>query len=66
MKAEIEFREGFLRCFFQLRFGVVLEAFPGGSKFEKSIKTMGFSVVFVNFCKINIFKKLKNIYEIWI
>ena len=43
-----------------MRFGIDFEWNLGASDLEKSIKTIGFSMVFVNFDIINVFKKIKQ------
>ena len=40
-------------------------SFLGGSKPEESLKTIGFSMVFVNFHKINVFEKNAKKTLIW-
>ena len=57
MEAKIDFLEVFLRCFFGMRFSIDLGWIFGGSKLEKSIKTMHFSMVFAHFQKIDVFEK---------
>ena len=47
--------------FFGLRFSIVVGSLFGGSNFEKSIKTIDFSMVFVNFHKIDVFDSTKNV-----
>ena len=58
MEAKINFLEISLRCFFGMRFGIDLGWIFGGSKPEKSIKTIVFSMVFANFHKIDVFEKI--------
>ena len=48
MDAKTHFLEVFFRCFFRMRFYIDFELFFGGSKLEKSLKTIGFSMVFEN------------------
>ena len=48
----------FFRSFFRMRFRIDFGCFFGGSQPEKSLKTIGFSMVFVNFHKIHIFEKI--------
>ena len=57
MDAKTDFLEVTFRCFFRMRFCMDFGLFFGGSEPEKSLKTIGFSMVFVNFHKINVFKK---------
>ena len=57
MEAKIDFWDVFFRCFFGLRFSIDFGWTFGGSEPEKSIKTIVFSMVFVNFQKIEIFEK---------
>ena len=57
MDAKTDFLEVTFRCFFRMRFCMDFGLFFGGSKLEKSLKTIGFSMVFVNFHKINVFEK---------
>ena len=52
MEAKIDFWEVFLQCFFRRRFGIHFGSFFGGSNHEKSLKTIGFSMFFVNFQNI--------------
>ena len=54
---EIDFLEVFLRCFLEMRFDIDLGWIFGGSNPEKSTKTMGFSMDFANFQKIDVFEK---------
>ena len=57
MEAKIDCGEVFLQCFFRRRFGIVFRSIFGGSAFEKSIKTIVFSMVFVKFHNIDVFEK---------
>ena len=57
MEAKIRFSRHFFRYFFLLRFGIGFSWILGGSKPEKSVKTMVFSMVFANFQKIDVFEK---------
>ena len=57
MEVNIDFGKVFFGCFFQLRFRIVFKSFLAGSHLEKSIKTIGFSMVFAHFIKIDLFKK---------
>ena len=50
----------FWQCFFRARFGIDFEQIFGGSKAEKSLKTFVFLMVFANFHKIDVFKKVMN------
>ena len=58
MEAKIDFLEVFIRCFFGMCFSIDLGWIFGGSKPEKLEKTIRFSMVFANFQKIDIFKKV--------
>ena len=60
MEAKIDFLEVFLRCFFGMRFSIDLGWIFGGSKPEKSIKTIRFSMVFAHFQKIDVFEKVRK------
>ena len=60
MEAKIDFLKLFLPSFFRLRFGIDFGSFFGGSSHEKSLKTIGFSMVFVNFQKIAICEKVSK------
>ena len=64
MEAKIDFGEGFLQCFFRMRSGIDFGSFFRGSNLEKSLKTIGFSMVFVIFEKNRCFRK--NIEKTWI
>ena len=66
MDAKIRFSALFLRCFFRLRFSIDFCWICGGSKLEKSIKTIGFSIVFVKFPKIEVFEKVAKKDRFWI
>ena len=65
MEAKIDFLKLFLPSFFRLRFGIDFGSFFGGSNHEKSLKTIGFSMVFVNFQKIAICEKVSNKLRFW-
>ena len=56
MDANIDFWEVILQCLFRMRFFIDLGSFLGPRKSEKSWKTIGFSMVFANFQKINVFE----------
>ena len=58
MEAKIDFLEVFLWCFFWMRFSIDLGWIFGGSKPEKSIKTIVFPMVFADSQKIDVFKKV--------
>ena len=58
MDAKTNFLEVFFRCFFRMRFYMDFELFFGGSKLEKSLKTIDFSMVFAKFRKIDVFEKV--------
>ena len=58
MEAKTDFWEVFFQCFFRMRFCMDFGLFFGGSKPEKSLKTIVFSMVFANFYKIDIFEKI--------
>ena len=60
MEGKIDFLEIFLRCFFGMRFGIDLGVDFGGSKPEKSIKNISFSMVFAHFQKIDAFENTKK------
>ena len=62
MEAKTDFWEVFFQCFFRMCFCMDFGLFFGGSKPEKSLKTIVFSMVFANFYKIDIFeKKIKKL-----
>ena len=65
MEAKIDFLEVFLRCFFGMRFSIDLGWIFRGSKPEKSIKTIGFSMVFAHFQKIDVFEKSTKKPRFW-
>ena len=48
-----------------MRFRIDFGCFFGGSQPEKSLKTIGFSMVFVNFHKIHIFEKIAKKLGFW-
>ena len=48
-----------------MRFGIDFEWILGASDLEKSIKTIGFSMVFVDFHKIDVFEKSAKTYRFW-
>ena len=58
MDAKTDFLEVTFRCFFRMRFCMDFWLLFGGSKPEKSLKTIVFSMVFANFYKIDIFEKI--------
>ena len=55
-EVKIDIGDVFFRCFFGSCFGIDFGWIFGGSDLEKSMKTTVFSMVFVNFPKINVFK----------
>ena len=57
IEAKIEFWEVFFRRFFRMSFGIDFGWICGASEPEKSIKTNGFSMAFVNFHRIDVFEK---------
>ena len=60
MEAKTDFWEVFFQCFFRMCFCMDFGLFFGGSKPEKSLKAIVFSMVFANFYKIDIFEKIKK------
>ena len=66
MEAQIDFSTVFFRCFFRTRFGIDFGWIFGTSERDKSTKTIVFSMVFVNFHKIDVFKKSTKKVQIWI
>ena len=66
MEGKIDFWEVFRRCFFAMRFGIDLGWIFGGSKAEKSIKTISFSMFFAHFQKIDIFEKSMKKPRFWL
>ena len=60
MEAKIDFGEGFLHCFFRMRSGIDFVSFLRGSNLEKSLKTIGFSMVFAIFQKNDVFEKVSK------
>ena len=66
MAAKTDFLEVTFRCFFRMRFCMDFWLFFGGSKPENSIKTIGFSRFFVDFHKIDVFKKVEKNSEFWL
>ena len=65
MDAKTDFMEVPFQCFFRMRFCMDFGLFFGGSKPEKSLKTIVFSMVFANFHKIDVFKKSANKPRFW-
>ena len=65
MEAKIDFGEGFLQCFFRMRSGIDFGSFFRGSNLEKSLKTIGFSMVFAIFHKIDVLEKVSNKRGFW-
>ena len=59
------FLRGFFRSFFRMRFRIDFGCFFGGSQPEKSLKTISFSTVVVNFHKIHIFEKIAKKLGFW-
>ena len=59
-EAKIDFWEVFFRCFLRMRFGIDFGWIFEGSNLEKSLKTIGFSMVFANFQKIDVFEKISK------
>ena len=66
MEVKIDFGEVFFGCFFQLRFRIVFKSFLAGSHLEKSIKTIGFSMVFANFAKSIFSRNLTKMVPFWL
>ena len=64
-EAKIDFWDVFFRCFFRMRFGIDFGWIFGGSKPEKSIKTIVFSMVLANFQKIDVFEKSAKKPRFW-
>ena len=60
MEDKIDFWEIFWRCFFRMRSGIDFGAFFRGSNLEKSLKTIGFSMVFAIFKKSTFSKKYRK------
>ena len=60
MDAKIDFWEVFWRCFFRIRSGIDFGSFFRGSNLEKSLETIGFSMVFAIFQKIDVFEKVSK------
>ena len=58
MDAKIEFFKVFFEVFFGRIFGIDFEWIFGGSKLEKSIKTIVFPMVFAKFHKNDVFEKV--------
>ena len=65
MEAKIDFLEVFFKCFFRMRFGIDFGWIFGGSNLEKSRKSIVFTMVFVNFHKIDLSKNLKSMVPYW-
>ena len=63
--AKTDFLEVTFRCFFRMRFCMDFWLFFGGSKPEKSLKTIVFSMVFANFHKIDVFEKVVKKRRFW-
>ena len=57
MDIEIDFGKSFFKRFFQLRFGIIFGPFFERPNLENSKQNNSFSMVFVYFYKINIFKQ---------
>ena len=60
MEAKIDFSTVFFRCFFRTRFGIDFGWIFGTSERDKSTKTIVFSMVLVNFHKIDVFKNISE------
>ena len=60
MEANIDFSDVFFHAFFAYVFCIDFRWFSGGSKPEKSLKTIVFSMVVANFHGIDGFEKLAN------
>ena len=65
MEATIDFWKVFWRCFFRMRSGIDFGAFFRGSNLEKSLKTIGFSMVLAIFQKIGVFEKVSKKHGFW-
>ena len=65
MDAKTDFWDVFWRCFFRMRSGIDFGSFFRGSNLEKSLKTIGFSMVFVIFQKIDVFEKVSKKHGFW-
>ena len=65
MEAKIDFSTVFFRCFFRTRFGIDFGWIFGTSERDKSTKTIVFSMVFVNFHKIDVFKNIAKKRRFW-
>ena len=62
MEAKIDSWEVFFDDVFEHDFCIDFSSFWGGSNLEKSLKTIGFSMVFADFYKIDVMEKyLKNL-----
>ena len=64
-EAKIDFQVVVFRCFFRVHFGINFGFFFGESNHEKSLKTIGFSMVFINFQKIVICEKISKKPRFW-
>ena len=60
MDAKTDFMEVPFQCFFRMRFCMDFGSFFRGPNLEKSIKTIGFSMVFAIFQKIDVFEKVSK------
>ena len=59
------FRRVFFRCFFRARFDIDFGWIFGASEPEKSTKTIVFSMVFVNFHRIDAFEQIAKKHRFW-
>ena len=66
MEAKIDFSDVFFHAFFEYVCWIDFKWFSGGSKPEKSLKTIVFSMVFADFHNIDGFKKLANKAWFWL
>ena len=66
MDAKTDFMEVPFNVFFECVFAWILGRFFEGSNLEKSLKTIGFSMVFVIFQKIDVFEKVSKNHGIWV
>ena len=65
MEAKIDFWDVFWLCFFRMRSGIDFGSFFRGSNLEKSLKTIGFSMVFAIFQKNDVFEKVSKNHRFW-
>ena len=66
MDAKIDFLDAFFEVIFEHNFGIDFDWIFGGSKLEKSIKTIVFPTVFVKFHESHVFEKVAKKHRFWL